>query len=55
MTVAALRPAPRAPRVYLAGKIAKNLPWRTAALGSLTFLDPNRGLGRLRPRGVLRN
>ena len=43
MTVTALRPAPRAPRVYLAGKIAKNLPWRTAALGDLTFLDPNRG------------
>ena len=42
MTVTALRPAPRAPRVYLAGKIAKNLPWRHAALGDLLFLDPNR-------------
>ena len=42
MTVTALRPAPRAPRVYLAGKIAKNLPWRSAALGDLLFLDPSR-------------
>ena len=42
MTVTALRPAPRAPRVYLAGKIAKNLPWRHAALGDLLFLDQHR-------------
>jgi hypothetical protein len=39
MTVTALRPAPR---VYMAGKIAKYLHWRSAALGDLLFLDPNR-------------
>ena len=44
MTVTALRPAPRAPRVYMAGKIAKYLSWRSEALGDLLFLDPNREL-----------
>jgi hypothetical protein len=42
MTVTALRPAPRGPRVYMAGKIAKYLHWRSAALGGFLFLDPNR-------------